>query len=108
MDTPAITAVTSAVVQFGGRAVAVADAALYSAKRAGRNCIMVDGEAAAAAGLSTSPGDGLGPRLDGDGAAPAAAAPPAPRPAHGEDDRPLVEIDMERLEAEVARRSEST
>jgi membrane protein involved in colicin uptake len=28
--------------------MAVADAALYSAKRAGRNCIMVDGEAAAA------------------------------------------------------------
>ncbi len=30
--------------------IAVADAALYSAKRAGRNCIMVDGEAAAAHG----------------------------------------------------------
>lgn len=32
--------------------IAVADAALYSAKRAGRNCIMVDGEAAAASGLA--------------------------------------------------------
>lgn len=30
--------------------ISVADAALYSAKRAGRNCIMVDGEAAAAMG----------------------------------------------------------
>lgn len=36
--------------------ISVADAALYSAKRAGRNCIMVDGEAAAA--LDDIPGEG--------------------------------------------------
>lgn len=85
--------------------VAVADAALYSAKRAGRNCIMVDGEAAAAAGLNVSLPDADG-HTDGDGRFDGSRV--QPRPAHGEDDRPLLEIDMERLEADIARRSEAT
>lgn len=68
--------------------VAVADAALYSAKRAGRNCIMVDGEAAAAAGWTGSADD----EPTAEGAA-----------HHGDGDRPLLEIDMELLEAQIAR-----
>jgi len=60
--------------------IAVADAALYSAKRAGRNCIMVDGEAAAALG-ETPPG-----------------AQWSPEGIQTDDGhRPVIEIDMELL-----------
>jgi diguanylate cyclase (GGDEF)-like protein len=67
--------------------VAVADAALYSAKRAGRDCIMVDSEAAAAAAaqieLPTDPpplSPKPGPTSAVPGPQPGTPAPVAPKP----------------------------
>jgi diguanylate cyclase (GGDEF)-like protein len=63
--------------------VAVADAALYAAKRAGRNCIMVDGEAAALAGMGADRGN----------EAPDAPMPAdSPRPPQRPRRDPLVEL----------------
>jgi diguanylate cyclase (GGDEF)-like protein len=85
--------------------MSVADAALYSAKRSGRNCIMVDGEAAAADAADDEPpwdgvddgpsgasgSDGAGPdrdgigrgRLDAQPLRPRSSRPSRPHPAPG-------------------------
>ena len=77
--------------------VAVADAALYSAKRAGRDCMMVDGQAAAKAGYdepTTSVHGVTEARPQPD------VSPVNPVPAISEEqDGPLMEIDMDLLDA---------
>ncbi|MBI2705861.1 MAG: GGDEF domain-containing protein [Actinobacteria bacterium] len=75
--------------------IAVADAALYSAKRAGRNCIMVDGEAAAA--LGGVPAAERWQENGGDKASP----PPADDPSSNGD--APIKVDMEPLETETPR-----
>ncbi len=75
--------------------IGVADAALYSAKRAGRNCIYVDGEAASAY-------QELAPeQIWDDGAGDPGAGPPA-------DDAPLIQIDHDLLPPSITSRKPTT
>lgn len=65
--------------------LSVADSALYRAKRAGKDCIVVDGDAARAV------------RTAGDGALSSAPSPGVPTGDGADDNHDLVELDLELL-----------